>query len=327
MTKVHTTILTSATLFILLIGAAWSVEAQEQLELSGVTDAVYDLEAQTNTDCDDADERCEPTARDATADKATPIREGGQTIDPGTIPKNTGAGSRDADSDGTERAQNHNSTRSNRTSAVAAPDFNDPDDDNDGLPTARGDIDKASPKLFEVMRASLDADGSGDVDADGRGDVTTRDGGFIKFGDIKGEVREDADTGERRLSSIALAASDLRNWTKEDREAFTRLRETVASKTPEAASLKITELVLADDQIEELEVSENEARVRYRANMKLFGLIPIEREVEAWTKADGSVEIDYPWYHFLSSTPDTAIIKSTLKHTVEILMTLTADPV
>lgn len=327
MTKVHTTVLTSVALFTLVIGAALPVEAQEQLELSGATDVVYDLKAQTNTDCDDTDDRCDPAMRGTTTDKATPIREGGQTIDAGTIPERPGAGGGDTDSDGTERAQNNNSLDANQTDGIANPDFNDPDDDGDGLPTTRENGDQASPKLFDGLSNNQNEDETGDIDGDGRADAATRASGFIKFGDIKGEVRANADTGERRLSSIAIAARDLRNWTKEDREAFTRLREAVASRTPEAASIKITELVLADDQIEELEASENEARVRYRANIKLFGLIPMEREVQAWTKADGSVEIDYPWYRFLSSTPDTEAIKSTLKHAVEMLMTPTADSI
>lgn len=221
--------------------------------------------------------------------------------------------------DGTERAQNHNSSRSNRTDGIAAdPDFNDPDDDGDGLPSMQRVDDRASPLLFDTLRNAEEPD-DGDTS-----DTTPR---FTKFDDIKGEVQTDADTGERRLSRVSVDAQDVRGWTEADRSAFARLQAEVASNTPEAASLQVTERVLNNDRIEELEVSETGVQVRYRAPLRLFGLIPLEREVTARADAAGNTEIDYPWYRFFSSAPDTDTLQELLQIKVEMQMTMAADPI
>jgi hypothetical protein len=145
----------------------------------------------------------------------------------------------------------------------------------------------------------------------------------VKFGDIKGEVQADAETGTLRLSQVAVAARDVRNWTEEDRAAFTALRQATASNTPEAASLRVTQQLLDDDRIEEIAVNKTESQVRYRANLRLFGFIPMEREVEATAQADGKVVVDYPWYSFLATKPDTQRIRSTL---MDALSSLTPAP-
>lgn len=294
--------------------------------------------AATATECTVAN--VAPDYRDADSDgygdaTARPIREGGQTVDAGTVPEQTrvptdtdGDGMpdvRDLDSNGdgigdeTERAQTHNSSRSNRTEGVALDsDFNDPDDDGDSLPTnvARGSADKASPLLFDTLRNRPESEGD-EVDTDSDMPQARP---FIKFDDIKGEVQEDTETGERRLSRVAVVARDLRNWTAEDRTAFTRLRDEIESNTPEAASLRVTEQLLADDRIEAIEATETDATVEYRATMRVLGFIPLERTVTARAQANGTVEIDYPWYRFLSTTPDNERINSLLLTTLDILV-------
>jgi hypothetical protein len=141
------------------------------------------------------------------------------------------------------------------------------------------------------------------------------------LGDIKGEVREDSETGERHLSHVAVAARDLRTWTPDDREAFARLRAAVVDNTPEAASLHITERMLADDRIEEIEVDDETVRVNYRARMKLFGFIPLEREVEARMGSESAEpEMTLPWWSFLATKPDREQIATTLRDTLNILV-------
>jgi hypothetical protein len=205
----------------------------------------------------------------------------------------------DEDEDPIAPAQDYNASRSNRPTSVR--------DDSD---------DQTTPYLWQSFRPvggvePEDADSDDDGLSDG--EESSAPGaarGFVKFNDIKGEVQVDEETGAPRLSRVAVAARDLRNWTAEDRTAFTAFRQAVASNTPEAASLRITQHMLDDDRIEEIEANETESHVRYRANLRLFGFIPVEREVEATAQAGGEVEVDYPWYSFLASKPDTAAIKN-----------------
>jgi pyruvate/2-oxoglutarate dehydrogenase complex dihydrolipoamide acyltransferase (E2) component len=268
-------------------------------------------------DCDDTDERCTPG-------DAGPADAVCDTIDDDC----------DGDSiDDGQRAQDYNSSRSNKPNTAANPVDHLDDDDDDGLSTELNARAAASGQLFG---AYLSADGSAGTDALKKGDrlSTSADENdsdeqpeFNRFSDIQGNVQVDQETGKRELSSVAVAAQDLRDWNNEDREAFSRLQAAVASNTPEHASLRITQQVLNNDKIEKLEVTQTEARINYRAEMRLFGFIPVEREVEGRAQADGTVEIDYPWYRFLSTTPDRAEIENQLQTSIEIMMTLTADPI
>ncbi len=79
MTNIHSTFLSFIAIAILsLTVLVVTANAQEQLELSGATDATYSVEANGTGDCDDSRESCEPGTRgDITVtkelDKATPV--------------------------------------------------------------------------------------------------------------------------------------------------------------------------------------------------------------------------------------------------------------
>jgi hypothetical protein len=212
-----------------------------------------------------------------------------------------GGGDIDDDEDRIAPAQDYNAARSNRPSSIR--DATD---------------DQTAPYLWQSLQlvggvGSEDLDNDDDGVSDGEGSNSTNTARiFLKFDDIKGEVRVEEETGIIRLSQVAVAARDVRNWTEEDREAFTALRQAVASNTPEAASLRITQQLLDDDQIEEIEVNETESRVRYRASLRLFGFIPLEREVEATAQVNGEVVVNYPWYSFFATKPDTQRIRVAL---------------
>jgi len=268
-------------------------------------------------DCDDSDERCTPGA-------AGPADAVCDTVDD------------DCDGDSIEdgqRAQDYNSSRSNKPNTAAYPVDNlDDDDDGDGLPTEASARAVDQVQLFGAYRSQ---DGSTGTKALKKGDrLSTSDSEntadekpeFTRFSDIKGEVLVDEETGSRELSSVAVAAQDLRNWNSDDREAFSRLQAAVASNTPEQVSLRIAQQVLNNNRIEKIEATQTEARMNYRAQMRLFGLIPVQREVAGRAQADGTVEIDYPWFRFLSTVPDQDNLESELKTSIEMMMTLVADP-
>lgn len=231
--------------------------------------------------------------------------------------------------DGTERAQNHNSSRSNRTEGVAAPDYNDPDDDGDGVPTqaAGGGIDKASPLLFEAVR------GEGDLDGDGFGDVVEAQGTGFKvsrrsFSGIDGEVVASDNTGKEQLRSVKVRGTELRQWSEEERATFAQMRRASATGTPQYAAARVAEMVLGDERIESVEMDETAARMEYRARLNLLGFIPLQRTVQAEADREGSASITYPWYSFLATKPDSETIRSTLNELqIEIMMTLSADPI
>jgi hypothetical protein len=269
-------------------------------------------------DCDDTDERCTPGAAEPDNTRCDPVDE-------------------DCDGDGLDdgqRAQDYNSSRSNKPNTAANPADNlDDDDDGDGLPTEASVRAAAQGQLFESYRNEVGRTGTKALKKGDRLSTTEaepdsdQEPGFTRFSDITGEVRVDEETGRRELSLVAVAAQDVRNWSNSDREAFKRLQAAVASNTPEQASIRIAQQVLENEKIEKIEATQTEVRLNYRAEMRLFGLIPVEREVEGRAQTNGTVEIDYPWYRFLSTTPDTPDIENQLQTSIEIMMTLTADPI
>jgi hypothetical protein len=319
---IFTTILVAAVLF----SGGLAAEAQEHTERC--EDGVC-AEASTNTD---DTERTDHNTTRSNRSTAVGPDDGSGDCDDGGRAVTTGECGNGADSESAAApAQDYNSSRSNRPTSVrdGGGDINDEEDpiapaqnynsSRSNKPTSvRGNSDdQTTPYLWQSFRPTNDVEPEDpDSDDDGLSDGEESSapgaarGGFIKFGDIKGEVRVDEETGTPRLSQVAVAARDLRNWTEEDRAAFTAFRQAVASNTPEAASLRITQHMLDDDRIEEIEANETESHVRYRANLRLFGFIPVEREVEATAQAGGEVEVDYPWYSFLASKPDTAAIKN-----------------
>ena len=306
-------------------------------------------------DCDDGDERCTPGESgqsDAVCDAldddcdGDSLSDGQQAQDYNSVRSNKpgSVSGGDDDCDDAQReitpgecpkeptavapAQDYNSSRSNKPNTSI-----DDDDDGDGLPTEASARATVQGQLFG---AYVSADATAGTKALKKGDrlstaesENASDGKpeFNRFSDIKGEVRVNEDTGTRELASVSVAAQDLRNWNNDDREGFTRLQAAVASNTPEQASLRIAQQVLNNERIEKIEATQTEARVNYRAEMRLFGLIPVEREVEGRAQADGTVEIDYPWYRFLSTTPDREEIENQLRMSIKIMMTLTADPI
>jgi len=290
------------------------------LELSGVSDATYDIEVRSavGDDCDDDDSNCSPTDRATDSNVCD-----GVTCSDGSCAATVEECSIAAEALGDPIPDIDITIDQPRLPAATTKSSTNLND-GDSIPTTASNrqLDKATPKLFEALRRDTDTDtdsdgdGIGDVDEAGDG-ALARAAGFIKFGDIKGEALEDPETGERRLSQIAIAARDIRNWTTEDREASVSLRESVASTTPEAASLRIVDQMLTDVQIEEIIVTETEAQVRYRTSLRLFGLIPLEREVEARVQAGGEVKIHYPWYSFLATKPDTERIRNIFNLLIE----------
>jgi hypothetical protein len=285
-------------------------------------------------DCDDADREVTPEVCNDGADAESAAAGGDWNTSRSNKPSSIqdDGGDIDDDEDRIAPAQDYNAARSNKPSSIRDDD-GDIDDDEDRIAPAQdyntsrsnkpssirddGD-DQTAPYLWQSLQPvsgvepeDPDSDDDGVSDAEESSSPSTARR-FMQFGDIKGEVRADAETGTLRLSQVAVSARDVRNWTEEDRAAFTALRQTVASNTPEAASLRVTQQLLNDNQIEEIAVNETGSSVRYRASLRLFGFIPVESEIEATAQLGGKVVVDYPWYSFLATKPDTQRIRTTL---------------
>ena len=204
-------------------------------------------------DCDDGDERCTPGESgqsDAVCDTldgdcdGDSLSDGQQAQDYNSVRSNkpgsvSGSG---GDCDDAEReitpgecsaadeaavapAQDYNSSRSNKPNTAANPvDGLDDDDDDDGLPTEARARAAAQGQLFGAYvsadaptgtKALKKGDRLSTTESENTSDSKTD---FARFSDITGEVRIDEETGRRELSSVAVAAQDLRDWNSDDRK-------------------------------------------------------------------------------------------------------------
>jgi hypothetical protein len=217
-----------------------------------------------------------------------------------------------ADPDDIEFAQDYNSTRSNRIKSVFGGGSN-PDGDNwpeatlragtfVTIDTVEGGSNDHSDLDRRVVCWGRAEDENGQVYSWGRGlcvapEVT---------------VRADA-TARDRIAAMQVRGSEVRAWDEEEQFAWLEYQASQRNNIPELQLFNhIIEQTQENKKINEIIVNENGVEMRYRAKMRLFGIVPIHRDIATRASADGLIETSYPWYGFLTTKPDRKIISSTL---------------
>ena len=265
----------------------------------------YDSRATADHDADGS-----PDVRDLGADNDTVLDRTQNHNASRSNQTGRGVGSDEGDiqagGDGIQPMQDYNSTRSNRRKNTFFDpiDALDEDDDGDGVPTIVfdriRDIRSSAPDVrCGSVAAAPDAD---DLWCWGHGVRAAATGDANEDGTVA--------TSTRVLQYLSVRGDDVRGWTESERAEFARYRElTHTEDTPEAVTARITNLLLDNERIQALEIDDVEARVAYRAQFRLFGLIPFEREIEARGTSVADVTIDWPWYRFLARTTDAETIQ------------------
>jgi hypothetical protein len=199
-----------------------------------------------------------------------------------------------------------------------------------------------------------------DADGDGWPEATFRAGAFLKIDDVAGESTASVDTdtdssvwcwgraedengrvyswgrglcvateatvnaegvARDRIAALQVRGDEVRAWNEEERSAW---REYQASHGDDIPEMRLTNHVVErmqeNERIREIRTNEEEVEMRYRAEMRLFGVVPIHRDIATRVATDGSVEISYPWYSFIATKPDRASIRSILLDTMDILV-------
>ena len=206
-------------------------------------------------------------------------------------------------------AKNYNSSRSNRRkNSFFDPNTDEADDEaNIATVPAAGEA-SLSNNLPTVRCGSIAARGDDD------GSLWCWGSGIRAT--AVGEENEDGDlaTSTRILHRLSVRGAEVRSWNEQERAEFRRYNELIKERTsPEAAVTTVTRLVLDNESIHEIELEGEEVSISYQAQLRLFGFIPLERNVTAHTTIEGEISISYPWYRFLARTPDTNTIESVLR--------------
>lgn len=247
------------------------------------------------------------------------IREGGQTIDAGTIPeKPQSQGS--IDTSGDIDGDGYGDVTS------VKPDYLDPDSDDDGIKSEinkeievieykNGDsvkvleINTSTPKLLEAL--SIEANSP--LLHTGIQISVTAD----KCSADKSNDCDDGDDELRNPSAsfgITVVGSVVRGWDSEQKEVFQNRAEEIRSiDTPSEFSIWLTTKVLENESISELSTLHDYVEIKYESKARLLGFIPITMPTTAKLGGRGGrvktadvtlqkqnvIEIDYPWYGFL----------------------------
>ncbi len=231
----------------------------------------------------------------------------------------------DADeSDVIRPAKNYNSSRSNRRKNT----FFDPtddaaeeaeDDDANVITVRQGTVIRASEMARDMRCGSIAAgrDDGGSLWCWGSGARAV----------AVGEANEDGSlaTSTRVLQNLSVRGNEVRSWSEQERAEFRRFQAlTQDSVTPETTAARIVDKTLEDTRIETLEIDGPTVHLRYRATLRLFGFIPLERTIDATLADTGEPSITYPWYAFLATKPDRPTINQTLLDTMAILVRVPA---
>ncbi len=74
-------------------------------------------------------------------------------------------------------------------------------------------------------------------------------------------------------------------------------------------------IMTSDENLTKVETSADEVSVWYKENGEFLGFIPVTVSTRTTVEADGTVEVDRPWYNFLTRTSDSASLKADLEST------------
>ncbi|MEX2369335.1 MAG: hypothetical protein WD552_03020 [Candidatus Paceibacterota bacterium] len=235
--------------------------------------------------------------------------------------------------DDTDRA-NYNNTRSNRSTVVGDeagdtdadgradvsrhdPDFNDPDDDGDGVSDA---AERAGYNNSRSNRSTLRAAAIKEIDKSSPtlsrlrgGDKSTpklieslRASGLLCPEDRCVATSSDA---EEQILRLRVNAAEVRG-ASEDAKAEARARLAAADEVNDANDfgLRVAIAALDNESIEDIETDDEQTTVRFRTPARFLGFIPVDLRARVEADSDGE-RVRYPWYAFLASKEDNSSLR------------------
>jgi hypothetical protein len=132
----------------------------------------------------------------------------------------------------------------------------------------------------------------------------------IMRSDIKASAKANSDSDVN---------SDINSGTDMSAEGNSMISGNISPDTIQtSADLRAyaTSKMNADANIDEMNFAKDTVVIGYKEHGRLLGFIPVVMTLKAKAHADGSVEVNYPWYSFMVSK-DKASLEAKLKAAVE----------
>ncbi|OGG79973.1 hypothetical protein A3A39_01155 [Candidatus Kaiserbacteria bacterium RIFCSPLOWO2_01_FULL_54_13] len=148
--------------------------------------------------------------------------------------------------------------------------------------------DKASPQIMQATSKGTDDKEDGEITQTNQSDMD-----FL------------------RGNAVSAYAVEVRGWDPKQKQEFLA---TVKAHTQVQSGQDLENfakgVLLKDENIEEVSADKGTVTVKYQANGKLLGFIPISFtetvELETKGEAAGSVKVKFPWFAFLVTTDVSA---------------------
>lgn len=139
--------------------------------------------------------------------------------------------------------------------------------------------------------ASLDTDARADADVDTA--TNTEDGSDDSDLNLTTEGTVDGSLG------FSINRSDIDLSADVDTDTALTVEDVVGTEAGFQAFVR--QMMAADAQVEQVEVSDEEVSVSYNQRGKLLGFIPVKILTEATVDAEGNIDVDQSWYRFATS--------------------------
>jgi hypothetical protein len=129
--------------------------------------------------------------------------------------------------------------------------------------------------------------------------------------DVSGSVNTDAST-DANASASATATAEADEVLTVGRGDVSENDVTVVSADVVTTSTSLSAyakgVIKSDENVSKVEVQDDEVSLWYKQPAKFLGFIPTSLAARAIVRADGSVDVKYPWYSFLTAHGDADLV-------------------
>lgn len=233
---------------------------------------------------------------------ADAIREGGQTVDAGTVPE---IERRKLN----EELLEAKSTPNRETPSTDFPlsdtlDERDEEFRNAGIEPDEIDYDESGETNFGILLDSGDSgNGDGEQGTRLRGitiDYLDEDSDDDGLPDAESADHE-AEITLKQRASIKVDGAEVRGWDQKTKEAVrARLAENDAKNDTNNLGMFTALQALDNEAITDISIEKTDVSVAYKTKLAVFGFIPVQVNAKTHVKSNGEVVTDYPWWRFFA---------------------------
>jgi hypothetical protein len=180
--------------------------------------------------------------------------------------------------------------------------------------------------LGGVIHINSDVSGQSKTSVSGNADISasTSASSDAQTGSGSGTAGGNASAGANIGIDIAPAIVITRASAEASGSGSSTVSSPASVQSKSDLSAYASGVVRADTDVSNASLSAKAVSLAYRQPAKLFGFIPVYLQATATVNADGSTNVSYPWYAFLT-TKDSATLESDVRVATKDTVSANAD--